>query len=187
MPEMKSLRSFRLASTTGHVVLFEANTPCYVPDALVAEAMKYGCVPVNADDIPFYEDVEAAKVEFQGDARRSTIYLAIKAIVDANNIIEFDAGGVPKREAVSKRLGFEVARDEVRAIYQMFTAARADGREFGLHPEAANIMRVIEAESKMELVALADEFGIDAAKSKGLTNSDLRKLMLTKFHGIARG
>lgn len=187
MPEMISLRSFRLASKTGHVVLFEANTPRFVPDAVVSDAMAAGCVPVDKADIPFYEDVTRAQVEFEGDARRSTIFLAIQAIVESNDIKEFDGGGVPKAEAVSNRLGYTVARDEVRAIFQMFMTARKENREFGLHPQAMSIMKVIQADTKQELIELAIEFGVAETRAKGLSTRDLRKLLLTKFNGRVHG
>ncbi len=185
MPKMLSLRNFRLASITGHVALFTANEPMDVPDALVQEAMAAGCVPVNADDIPFYEDVGRAQVEFQGDIRRSTIYLAVQSVMVGNEIKNFDGGGVPKHDLISDRLGFMVSRDEVRAIYQMYTAAKVEGREFGLHPASANILRVVDAESKAELVELASElFGMDPKQSKGLQIKELRKVMLTKLNGV---
>lgn len=185
MPMMLSLRKHRIASLSGHIVEFEPNVPVFVPDPAVSEAMAAGCVPVDPSDIPFYEDMDRAKVEFQGDVRRSIVYLAIQAIVGANDLKEFDGGGVPRHEAVSTRVGFPVAREEVVATYQMFTAARAEGREFGLHPASANILRVIEADSKAELLELAKEFDVPDKNVSGLTVKDLRKLLLVKFSGRA--
>ena len=187
MPEMISLRAFRLASTTGHVIEFEARTPRYVPEAAVPEAMAAGCVPADDAAIPFYDDLSRAKVEFQGDIRRSMIYLAVKMIAEANVTKEFDGGGTPKTAVISDRLGFEVSRKEVVDVYQQYLSAKADGREFALHPQAQNILRVIEAETKDELIALAEEFDVDGAKAKGLVVKDLRKLLLVKFSGIAVG
>lgn len=46
-------------------------------------------------------------------------------------------------------------------------------------------MRVIEAETKVELVELAEEFGVDKTKAKGLTVRDLRKLLLVKLSGAS--
>lgn len=187
MPNMVSLRSFLLPTLKGHMIRFEAGVPKDVPDVVVPEAMAAGCVPTNAADVPFYEDAARATVEFQGDARRSTIFLAIKSIVEENDAANFDGGGNPKHEAITERLGYTVARDEAVSIYQQYQTALSEGREFALHPQAQNIMRVIEATSKGELVELGSEFGIDADKSKKLTVRDLRRMLLTKFSGVAAG
>jgi hypothetical protein len=48
MPYMLSIRDFALRSTAGLSVEFVANTPVYVPDALVPEAMEKGCIPTEA-------------------------------------------------------------------------------------------------------------------------------------------
>lgn len=185
MPEMISLRSFRLATTAGHVMLFEANTPRVVPDDVVQAAMTAGCVPTKEGDAPFYEDLSRVKVEFQGDLRRSTIFLGVKAIVEANETKDFDGGGVPKVDAVSARLGYDVNRKEVIDVYQQYLTAKSNDQEFALHPQAQNILRVIEADDKAELIALAVEFGVEEKKAKGLVVRDLRKLLLTKFSGVA--
>lgn len=187
MPEMISLRTFRLPSLTGHVILFEANTPRNVPDAVVPEAMAAGCVPTDAAAIPFHEDLSRAKVEFQGDVRRSMLFLAVKLIAENNVAKDFDGGGTPKTTVVAARLGYEVSRQEVIDVYQQYLTVKSEGREYALHPQAQNILRVLEAESKDELIDLAEEFGVDGAKAKGLVVKDLRKLLLVKFSGIAAG
>lgn len=185
MPELISLRSFRLESTSGHVIQFEAKVPKYVPDAAVSEAMAAGCVPTSAAEVPFHEDLQRAKVEFTGDVRKSMIFLAVKAIAEKNDAKQFDGGGTPRTAVVSDALGFEIARKDVVDVYQQYLTVTAEDVPFALHPSAPNILRVIEAESKGELIDLADEFGVDGAKAKGLTVKDLRKLLLVKFSGVA--
>jgi hypothetical protein len=186
MPEMLSLRSFRLASTTGHVVMFEANVARPVPEAVVKEAMEAGCVPVNKEDVPFYEDLSRAKVEFQGDIRRSIIFLVIDAIATENDPKKFDGGGVPKTDVVCDRLGYTVAREEIRDVYQQYLGAKKENREYALHPAADNIRKVIDADTKSELVELAVEFGWPEDKSKSMSARDLRKTLLQKFGGLAK-
>lgn len=187
MPQMLSLRTFRLSSTTGHVVMFQAGTPIDVPDCLVSEAMAAGCVPTDQTTIPFYENLSRATVEFQGDARKSTIFLAIKSICEENDNKNFDAGGTPKSDVIGDRLGYTVARDEVRDIFQQYMTTKQDGAEFALHPQAQNIMRVIEATTKGELLELSKEFAIPEEKSKGLSVRDLRRLLLVTFNGTPAG
>lgn len=187
MPAMISLRALRLATKTGHVIRFEANTPRAVPDSAVQEAMAAGCAPANPQDAPFLDDLSRTKVEFHGDLRRSTIFLALTSIAEKNNAKEFDGGGTPKVEVVSARLGYEVTRKEVNDLYQQFLSSKNVGQDFALHPQAQNIMRVIEADSKGELIELAIEFGVEEKKANGLTVRELRKLLLAKFSGVAAG
>lgn len=184
MPLMRSLRAFRLATTTGHVILFKPDTPVFVPDVAVSEAMQAGCVPVDESDTPFIEDLSRAKVEFQGDVRRSMVYLAVKAVVERNNAKEFDGGGTPKASVISDALGFEIGNKEVQDVFQLYLQAKNEDVEFALHPHADNIQLILLADTKGELLQLAEEFGVDAAKAKGLVMRDLRKLLLTKFSGI---
>lgn len=187
MPQMISLRTFRLESTKGHIVRFEAKVPRFVPDAIVPEAMAAGCVPTDESEIPFYEDLSRAKVEFQGDIKRSMVYLAIKSLAQKNDSKDFDGGGYPKTKVVADLLGFEVERQMVIDLYQEYQQVTAEGREFALHPASTNILRVIEAGSKAELIELADEFGVPADKAKGLQVRDLRKMLLVKLDGVAVG
>lgn len=186
MIKMKSLRQFRLASTTGHVVLFKANEVVEVPQAIVPEAMAAGCVPADGDGV-FHEDLDRAKVEFTGDVRRSMLYLAVKRVVEVNKPADFDGSGTPSITAVESRLGFDVTKPEVLAIYREYQTYVSEGRDFPLHPASENILRVIDAGTKAELIDLAEEFGIDGAKAKGLTVKDLRKLLLVKFDGNPAG
>lgn len=185
MPLMISLRNFRLETTKGHVILFEARVPKEVPDAVIQEAMGAGCAMANADDAPFYDDLTRAKVEFQGDLRRSMIYLAVQKIALKNDTKDFGGDGVPKHDAISALLGFSVTAQEVLPVFQEYLQVMGDDLEIALHPNAANIERIMEADTKAELVELAVEFGVDGDKSKGLTAKDLRKLLLVKFSGVA--
>lgn len=187
MPEFVSLRTFRLESTTGHVALFEAGKPRYIPDALVPAAMTAGCVPADQKDTPFYEDQTRAKVEFVGDIRKSMIFLAVKHVAEQNVIKDFDGSGTPKTSVVSGLIGYEVSRSEITDLYQQYLQLKSEGQEYAMHPQAHNIMKVIQAEDKAELVDIAEEFGVPADKSKGLQMRDLRKLLLVKLSGVAAG
>lgn len=185
MPNMISLRNFRLETTTGHIVLFKAGEAAFVPDAAVSAAMAAGCVPEDKGDIPFYEDASRAVVEFHGDVRKSVIYLAVEAVCKVNDSKEFDGAGVPQVKVIAGKLGFDVNRAEVVDALQVYSQAKAEGREFPVHPAASNITRVIEADTKAELIELAAEFDVPEDKIKGLVVRDLRKFLLVKFSGIA--
>ncbi|HRO60510.1 MAG TPA: hypothetical protein PKZ27_02755 [Rhodocyclaceae bacterium] len=187
MPQMISLRKFRLATTKGHVILFQPKTPTFVPDDAVSEAMQNGCVPADETETPFIEDFTRSKVEFQGDVRKSLIFIAVRQVAERNNHKDFDGAAVPRANVVSELLGFEVFPQEIVDIYRQYLQAKQEGIEYPLHPSAPNVQRVIDANSKAELVELANEFGVDPEKAKGLVARDLRKLLLVKFSGIAAG
>lgn len=184
MPLMTSLRTFRLASLSGYTVQFVASEPLNVPEEVVKEAMAQGCVPCDEAGVPSFDDGKRAKVDFQGDLRRSLIYAVIRSLVDENNIKNFDGAGMPKRAVVSNRLGFDVLQKELLEVYRTFTAARADKRELQLHDAVHSVLRVLDASSLAELVDLAEEFGDDRATYKGLLTRDVRKMLLQKFSGI---
>lgn len=183
MPQMISLRSFRLETKTGHVLQFVAREPMYVPPSAVPDAMAAGCVPASEADVPFVEDSTRTRVEFVGDIRKSMLFLAIGEIVQRNIAKEFDGSGTPKTAVVADLIGFEVARREVVELFQKFMETR--GQDLELHPAAENIRHVLRAEDKAELMELAEEFGLDTAKAKGLQIRDLRKQLLIKLGGVA--
>lgn len=185
MPQMKSLRKFTLFTTKGHCIAFEPNEPKFVPDDVITEAMAAGCAPVDAADVPFIEDQARAKIEFQGDIRKSMIYMAVKTIVERNDPKDFDGSGTPKTAVIADRIGYEVGRQELIDIFQQYNTVKSEGGEYALNAQAQNAMRVIEAETKVELVELAEEFGVDKTKAKGLTVRDLRKLLLVKLSGAS--
>jgi hypothetical protein len=186
MPMMISLRSFRLASLTGHIYQVKANVPRMIADACVPEAMALGMVPVDGADAPFHDDTSRARVEFEGDMRKSLVYMAIKAIAEANDVKEF-AGGTPKAEAVGNRLGITIGAKEVRAMYQLYTTAKSEGRTMELVPQAHMALRVIEATDRNDLVAVGKEMGFEHEEVSSLAVRELRKLLLTKLNGIALG
>lgn len=187
MIEMVSLRTFTLATTAGHTIPFEAKVPRPVPADAVSEAMAQGCVPSDAADAPFLEDVTRAKVEFQGNTRKAMLYLAVKAVAVRNNPKDFDASNTPKSAVVADRLGYEVNRAEVADAFQQYMHFSSEGIEPALDAQALNAMKVIEAGDKAELLDLADEFGVGKEKAKGLQMRELRKLLLVKLSGVAAG
>lgn len=187
MIEMISLRNFRLATTRGHVVHFKAKEPKMVPDEIAGEAMAAGCVPTSEADVPFIDDLTRANVEFQGDIRRSVLILALETVAKTNNSKHFNGAGVPKATVLSDRLGFDVTPTEVTAAWQEYNAAKSQGVDLPMHPEAKNVLAVLGAEDRETLLALATQFNVPKDKLEGLPTRDARKLLLTKFHGLSAG
>lgn len=186
MPKMKSLRKFRLASTNGNVQMIDVGDNDVHPD-LVQEAMAAGMVPANAEDAPKFEDNARAKVDFTGDVRKSMIYLAVKSVAEENDVQKFDGGGSPKPAVVSDMLGLTVNKRELNDVYQIYLTLKGSGESYDLHPNAPNILRVIEAQSHAELAELAKEFGVDEKSIEGRSVKDLRRLLLVKLNGNAAG
>lgn len=184
MPEMISLRTFRLATTTGHNILFTANEPRFIPDEAITDAMAAGCVPANEADRPFIDDQQRARAEFTGPLRQSIIYLAIDALVRENNAKNFDGAGLPKLDVLSDRTGFDVRKEERRSVFQLYMAAKKGNGEFAVHKDAGKALEVVAAESKADLVALAKKHGVDDEQAAALTSRDLRKLLLAKLSAL---
>jgi hypothetical protein len=184
MIEMISLRTFRLATTKGHVVQFKAKEPRMVPDEIAADAMAQGCMPTNEADAPFIDDMSRASVEFQGDIRRSVLLLAVETIAKLNEPRNFTGAGTPKAKVLSERLGFDVTPTEVTAVWQEYMGAKNQGIELPMHPQAKNVIAVIDAEDRETLHALAAQFNIPKDRLEGLSSRDARRLLLTKFHGL---
>ena len=124
MPQMKLNRKYRLASTTGHVVLFEVNKPTYVPPALVEAAVGVGavaCDEADADELQKMQDAKAAEAaasppQPEGTARRAAIDAAMRTLRKKNERGAFMASGRPKPAALRAILGFDVdprERDEI--------------------------------------------------------------------------
>ena len=182
MPDMISLRSFVLPSLLGHRIVFESNKPTNVPDDVVPEAMAAGCVPADESQRPFIDEVSRAKVDFSGALRNSLLTLAIDELVKQNNSKTFDGAGLPKIDALKNILGFEVFKDERTAIFRAYMSARQKGETPTLHPDAREVLKIIQLESKSELLELA---GPDDVVATGLTTKELRKHLLMKYSGIA--
>lgn len=185
MPHMLSLRSFRLETTMGHIIEVKGKEPTYIPPECVDEAAKRGMTYVDNADANVYDDLSRSKADVQGELRKSVMFLAVKSIVADNNPKDFTGGGVPKTAAVEARIGFETTAAEIRDVFQLYQSTATGNGDFVLHPQSQNLMRVIEATTKDELDLLAVEFGIDGDKAESLNSRDLRRLLMTKFAGVA--
>lgn len=123
MPMMKSLRSFRLASTTGHIIEVEAETPIYVAPAIYREAITAGMVEVD-EAIP--QEPEAAEPivvdetntsEFDQEA---ALTQALMRIITRSDESELKNNGVPKTHVVNKELPIEAERATSTQVDETF-------------------------------------------------------------------
>lgn len=187
MPLMKSLRKFRLASVTGHIVHFTPDEHVMVPPEAVQEAMAAGCVPIDADEAAKFDDNGRAKVDFAGELRKSILYLVLKSIAKENDTRKFDAGGVPKAGVIEGVTGLTIGKAEIAAVWRDYLTISSDGGDAALHPSAANVLRVLDAESPMELSELGKEFGVEDAEMQGMSMKELRRKLLSRLGGNAAG
>lgn len=181
MPLMKSLQNLRLETTEGAVLRFSPDKPTYVPPRAVAAASARGCVMVNEADRTFHEDMTRLNVDFSGEIRQSLMFLALKSLMEKNDHKNFDGAGHPTDKAMSDLVGFPVASSEIPPIFQLWHQVQ-DGGEYQVHPSAEQAQRVLEADSKAELVELGKEMGVDENVLK-TTAKELRKILLVKLSG----
>lgn len=103
--------------TSGHMLVIErAGTE--VPPMFRREAISRGCL-TSPDEI-----VDA--VQEPGFDREKVIADAIRAMLDGDNEGDFKNDGTPNLNALQKRVGFQVQRDEADKI---FAAVSAEGPE----------------------------------------------------------
>jgi hypothetical protein len=187
--EVVSLRNFRLASTTGHVVVFAAGEPKLIPNAILAEAMEKGCVPSDSLDVGVLERIHGnsarSRVEFRGDLRESIIALFLQDFIAANNIKDFDAAGEVKHSVLSEALGFDVHHEEAQKIFRAVRSAERTGEDLVIHKDAAIVKQIIEAQNKTDLLELLPHTSLKPADVRGMQTRDLRKAMLATFAGYS--
>lgn len=183
MPEMISLRNFRLASTSGHIIQFEAKVPRNVPSAVVREALAAGCGFVDQADAESAAPDDDARVRagFNAGLRRSLIYAILARVLKSNNPKEFDSGKMPKTEVVSKALGIELGKDELKNAWQALQHANSTGEELAVHEDTEAVLNILDAESKADLLLVAREQNFTEEEVSGLQPKDLRKHMLARY------
>jgi len=193
MPNMISLQKFRLASTSGHVVNFEASIPGQEPKPVfvhpdaVREAMNRGCIPVDTAGIPVQDDTSKAKVEFRGTLRQSMLLMLMQRLVTENNAKNFDSGGAPRLDILSKLLGFDIDPKERKLVWQQFQTASSQGDDLVLHEHAKQVLDILDAQSKSDLLLVANELGVPHEEVAGLSLRDLRAKLLTRYSGLTNG
>ena len=128
MPMMKLHRRFRLATTKGHCVQFEPDTPVYVAPVIVADAVAIGAVAVDGEvDVVPREAPQPNTGPADATERETAIIAAMAKVVASNNRKAFTAGGVPTVASIEDLVGFEVSRSEVNAAWARRAELMAEG------------------------------------------------------------
>lgn len=187
MVMMVSALKQRVASTTGHVAVFEAMVPRLVHQDMVRDCMKVGCAPVDqiagmAAASP--DDTSRPAVTAEGSLRSSLISLVIERAIKENNPKTFDSGGIPRLDWLNTTLTFDISPKERTAHWQALQTARANGDAIAYHPDAKKVLDIIDAQGKSDLLLVASEMGVAEDEVKGFNTRDLRKHLLGKFSGL---
>lgn len=114
---MKLNRKYRLASTTGHVIVFAKGEEVMVPDMVVREAVDIGAEFVDAKEREeVFKEPEGEPVTPVNPAeRQDAIIAAIDAISERNNRDDFTATGNPTMKAIEAETGFKIDKGELNA------------------------------------------------------------------------
>lgn len=129
MPLMKLRRKFRLATTKGHSVLFEPDTPVFVPNSIVPEAVAVGAELAEEGELDVTPKEPPAPNTGPADAssREGDILKALNALVARNDRDDFTGGGLPKIYAVSGLVGYKVEKRELEAVWLKRAEMIAEG------------------------------------------------------------
>ncbi len=115
----------RVATLSGHILIFKANEPKFVPEIARPEMLEYGILPVNGD-LPIEEVTVEDKVVLVGAARTKAIDDAINQLVEENDNKNFSASGVPHVKSIEAIIGFDIsAKDRDKAWKANRAAATA--------------------------------------------------------------
>lgn len=114
-------RDVRIATTAGHVILFEKDVPIFVPETMREEAQMRGAAPVNGEA---YSQAEAVKVLAPTGVTRTDKIREIIAemIVEKDPAKNFTATGLPNAKVIEKRAGFSIDSKERNRVWKSMQA-----------------------------------------------------------------
>lgn len=112
-------RDYTLRTTKGHTLRFEKMKPRPVPKAVEDEAMRFGAIPKDVDEMVDEQSrqQDADNEKGSDEPRELQLRNAIEQMIEDNIRDEWSASGRPKTEALAKRTGLDgisaTERDEV--------------------------------------------------------------------------
>ena len=110
--------------TLGHSIPFKTGKEQWVPPECHGEAMKFGAVPVNADDDLQLEKAPERPKVITGADRDEALNDACKYLQQINNTDDFGANGLPKVKALKSIVGFDVSSAERDATWTKMKKAQ---------------------------------------------------------------
>lgn len=127
-------RDHVLSTLSGHVIRFVANEPVLVPDVAIGAAIAIGAAPASGELAtpqipPSTAALTPVTVPVDLEQRAALIKMAIDLVVKDQRSDEFDTAGYPKREVVSKYVGFTVSNNELLEVFDGMKAAEQAEKE----------------------------------------------------------
>lgn len=123
MPEFVLNRNLALRTLHGHIINFVKGEPTYVPPIAVKDAVGVGAVCV-AGDGDIMEPEEAVAPPMSPAERADHIVEAFKALEERAERTDFTAAGAPTENALSKEVGFVVAKPEFDPLWTAYIAEK---------------------------------------------------------------
>jgi hypothetical protein len=110
----------------GHAVLFEKDTPTFVPNAIYNQAIAVGAVPADGSEPNVLQDEVVNRPPTDPEIRAGKIMAVIKEMVARNQSDEFAASGLPHPKVVTKYVGFRTDTREIQAVWQKYHENQAE-------------------------------------------------------------
>lgn len=115
---MVANRNVRVASLTGHIIIFERNKPIQVPAEMIPDCMAVGVIPADIDDTTSFSPEEPVIPAVpRGVEREEQLRNAINAMRERNERGDFTGAGRPDLRVLGSLVGFKPDRHEVENLW----------------------------------------------------------------------
>jgi hypothetical protein len=113
----------RVETTTGHVIVFPAKEPVFVPAVARPDMFELGILPADGE-VPkeMTPDVKEAPPVPVGLERNNQLTTVFNQLVDKNDADDFTATQLPKLAVVKKMAGFDISGNELKEQWKAFKA-----------------------------------------------------------------
>jgi len=183
MPNMICARNYTLATTSGHTVRFTANTPTFVPDVCVPDALKVNIIFAERDASSVLNDkadAEAgkhlAKFTLTGDYRMCAILAVMDEVVKRNDSSEFTGGGRPKVGVLRQELNLpSLSEGEVSKMWDVYRDNVNTGNELPTVPFLTELLAAQRITAMVDAELYAHRFGADI---RGMGLADARPAIM---------
>ena len=126
---MVANRKVRVASLTGHVIVFEKDEPILVPASMIPECMAVGIIPADVDDTESYAPPEEKKPTVPtGLEREEELRKQINVMRERNERGDFTGAGRPDLRVLASLLGFKPDRVEVENLWAKMREEEGDAK-----------------------------------------------------------
>jgi len=119
-------RNYTLRTKHGHTITFRKGEPTHVPPVCWEDAVAIGAEPEDASKLNFEDELTDLPKPPEGMERERAIRESILKLEKRNQRGDFNAGGAPHAEMLSKLVGFNVDSRERDTIWRSILVKRAD-------------------------------------------------------------